>query len=478
MVCIIIMLLPGGCINSNSRILKGREAEIPSADYPDLLADIDLLPESDLFLDTEWYRNTLIRTVDLWNGGIDGQSGMGAYRNGFDGYFNVNLRRNWQSYNLPYISAIAYSRCIYMNVEAYRAAGPENGSRFMNVILKGTDFLLENFLDTQYGGFYREVAGNGSVHSSYKQGYGNVHPMFVLAQVYSVTNDPVHLDAALDQLRVLEDHFFDPDYAGAILPGLSRDFSEEIGVKGIDLFTHYFEALLALFDVTEGKNHQWVTDKINEAGGLLTGRLYTDAQGASDSGYVAYNYSDEWLPSQIPYSREQQWSGAMHSTPGHGIEFAYLLSRAVERGFDESWMDTAQKLLNFCIDHAINQETGGMLYDVLDYSGNPLPDNPDNPFYMWWPNAETARALLHYTVVRDDSYKGNFKKAESFVHENLTDREYGGFYNRVRESDLTADIMDKGSVWKINYHYSMFLAEALRLSEQYSSTVSELNKPE
>lgn len=443
--------------------------------YPDPTVGLGNLPSRDVFLDADWYRSTLIRTVDLWNGGLDGQSGMGVYRNDFNGYFNVNLHRNWKSYYLPAISAVAYSRCIYMNVEAYKTAGPVSGQRFMDAVLKGTDFLLEHFWDKEYGGFYWEVKENGDVNSDHKQGYGNVHPMFVLAQVYSITHDKKHLQAALDQLKILQEHFIEPGYPGSILPGLSRNFSQVIGFKGIDPFTHYFEALLSLHDVTEGKDREWVSRLLNDAGNLLVTRLYADMEGFDDRGYIAYNYSNDWMQSQIPYSRRDQWNGVMHATPGHGIEFVYLLSRAVERGYNAEWMKIAQKLLKFCMKYALNKETGGMLYDVLDYQGNPIPENPDNPFYMWWPNAETARALLNYTILRDLDYAHFFKKAESLIHEKLTDPEYGGFWNRIRESDLKPDIMEKGSVWKVNYHYTMFFAEALRLAETYPEKIAELN---
>ena len=106
------------------------------------------LPAHDLFLDPAWYQTKLIHVTDLWDGGLDGQSGMGAYQSDFDGCFYVDLTQDWQQKertfgsnipegfgeereisesilrNLTYASTlISQSRAIYINVEAYRAAG-------------------------------------------------------------------------------------------------------------------------------------------------------------------------------------------------------------------------------------------------------------------------------------------------------------------------------------------------------------------
>jgi hypothetical protein len=44
-----------------------------------------------------------------------------------------------------------------MNVEAWRAAGVEDGQRFLDAVNAGVDFLLTEFHDPEYGGFLWEV---------------------------------------------------------------------------------------------------------------------------------------------------------------------------------------------------------------------------------------------------------------------------------------------------------------------------------
>lgn len=420
-----------------------------------------------LIADREWYRQTLIDTVDLWNGGLDGRSGMGTYRDDFDGFFHVNLNREWQQMPMWASSSIAQSRAIFINVQAYRAAGPDEGERFLKAINQGIDTLLADFWDDKYGGFYWMVAPSGQIIDDMKQGYGNVHPVLALAEAYSVTGNPAYLDAALDQLEVIERYFFDADYPGGILPGFSRDFTEIRGVKNVDVFTHLFEILLALYDVTEGEQQDHIADLIDLHGNFLVEHLYHDQDGYTDRGYVAYNYDQDWNPSQIPYSREMQWNGALHATTGHNIELAFLLSRAVERGFDPAWLNTADNLLVFCDAYAMHPEYGGMIYDTTDYAGKPLKGNPDNDFFIWWAQAETARAQLHFALVRGrQDYGDHFKVTEALIHDYLTDAEYGGWYQSLDAKNNLAPVgLDKGNIWKVAYHYTMFFTEVLRLTE-------------
>jgi len=433
-------------------------------------------PWQKTFLAVDWYRQNQIKAADRWNGGLDGKSGMGAYQSDFNGYFHVDLDQQWKQQPSTFTSAVAQSRAIYMNVEAYRTAGPEKGKRFLNALTKGISFLQAHFLDTQYGGYYWEVSSDGQVVDNQKQGYGNVHVMMALAQAYSVTHNQAYLQAALDQLAVIEKYFADPAYPGSYRPNYNRDFTQVQGNNNIDTITHYFETLLVLFDVTTGTTHDHIKHLVQQEGTFITSQLYHNEDGFTDRGYVAYNYDSRWEPSQQPYTRQTQWSGALQASTGHNMELAYLLSRAVERGFTTKWLDVGYKLINFCLKYAIDPHTGGMLYDITDYHGKPLQGNPDNSLYIYWPQAETARALLHYTIVRGANFGTQFKKAETFFNLYMTDQRYGGLWRSVDATTLKPGDLTKGDIWKTNYHFNMYFTEVLRLAAAYPEQIAALNK--
>lgn len=422
-------------------------------------------------VDVSGYRTLLIDQVDRWNGGPDGNSGLGAYRQTFDGGLHLDLDQSWQPRGSSPVTAVAQARALYMNLEAYRASSE---LRFKTVLEKTFHYLQNHFLDRKYGGYYWEVGPGGDVTNRDKQGYGNMHILMVLAQAADATHDPAYLKAALTQLEVVEKRFGDKKYPGGVKAGFNYDFSEVRGVNNVDTFTHYFEALLALEDVTTGQERVRVNKGVNEAANFLVRQLYRNEAGLGNRGYVAYNYDESWNPAQAPYTRATQWSGASHASPGHGIELAYLLSRAVERGHDPKWLETADRLLRFVDAHALDAKTGGMLFDTTDYLGKPLKGNPDNDFYVWWAQAETARASLHFSVVRGEKRWPEFLKAQKLILTHFLDPHNGGWFQNVRARDLSVPDTTKGNIWTMNYHESMYYAEILRLARVYPKALAAL----
>ena len=396
---------------------------------------------------------------------------MGAYRDDFRGFFHVALDRRWQQRPFEATTVIAQSRAIYLNAEAFRAS---REGRFRKAVEQGAAFLVRYFEDER-GGFYWEVTPEGQPANRLKQGYGNVHALFALTHAYSVLGDPVYLDAAWRQLGVLQRYFADPAYPGGIRPGLSADLGATVGVNNVNVFTHYFETLLALHDVLTGSRREDVAHLIRQAERFLSGQLYHDEQGRTDRGYVAYNYTAAWEPAQAPYTFATQLSGAMHATPAHGIELAFLLSRAVERGFDPGWLRVADKLLRFAEVHCFDEPTGGLIYDITDYQGRPLSSRPERLPFIWWPQAEAARTLLHFTVVRGHDKAAVFLTLERFILDRFIDPIYGGWYQQVNRVDLQPKDLPKGDVWTVGYHEAMFYAEVLRLSGAYPERMARIH---
>src|SRR5664279_5765401 len=62
-------------------------------------------PRPNMFLDVDWYRQTLISSNDEWNGGLDGTSGLGAYQDGFSGFFHMNLDRQFRQTRMQFTSS-------------------------------------------------------------------------------------------------------------------------------------------------------------------------------------------------------------------------------------------------------------------------------------------------------------------------------------------------------------------------------------
>lgn len=421
----------------------------------------DSLPTASDTVDGEWYARQQVAFADLWNGGPDGTQGQGAYLPSFTGYFQPHLDRQWNRGWGEATTVIAQSRGIFGNVEAYVAAQALgiDGSRFLTVAEKGGGFLLDRFRDPKHGGYYWKVSGD-----TQKQGYGQMHAWLALSRLAAVSPDPRWKVEATRQFDLIQKHFVDPEWPGAVLPGKSRDFGRVQGVKNIDTFTHYFETLQAYLDVAPEERKAEVFRALLAAGNLLVTRLAVAIPSDPTLKMVAYNYADDWTISREPYSRDTQWSGAEHASPGHAAELAFLISRAVERGCPEAWLSTGRALLDGVVKYANHSVTGGMVYETMGYDMRPLEANPDNGVYIYWAQGENLRALMHWSLVRDPAYRQGFLRAQAFVTEVLADREFGDWYQEIDATTLKPSRVEKGDNWKGDYHEAMLMAEALRLA--------------
>lgn len=428
-------------------------------------------PDSNLIIDFPWYQNRQILMADLWNGGLDQQSGLGAYRPDFKGFFHAALTREWQQKPLYATNLVAQSRAIYMNILAFKTASSDK-ARFLKAAECGADFLLTHFYDTNFGGFYWKVTVTGNVVDSQKHGFGNTHALLALSALCEISKNPKYRKAAQEQLTLLETRFMDANYFGAVTSGWSNDFKEPRGSNNIEGITHFFEALLIYYDLEDSEvSKQHVHTLIQAVGNRIVHTLYQDMIGFSDRGYVAFNYDTHWHPSQKPFIPDRQFNDAGYVSIGHGLELAFLLSRAVERGFDPQWLTAAEKLLRFAQLYAFSDNTGGISHSITDYSGQMLPENVKNEVYIWWPQMEAFRTISHFMVIRKWPINDQFSKLSIFIHQYLTDQQFGGLYDSLDPITRTPISTDKASPWKTNYHYAMALDEIIRLGQQTNRTV-------
>jgi mannobiose 2-epimerase len=467
--------------------------------------------DPNLFIDESWYANSLVDAVDRWNGGLDGKQGTQAYRSDFNGIFLTDVARDWKSLKKGPQTAVSQSRGIFIQTQALYALGERadaaEGERFKITLKKGLRALTHCFYDRQLGGYFWMIAPNGSVIDTDKQDYGNVHPLFALAKASIALKDKSVLAAALDQFDTVSEHFIDPAYPGSIRPKMYNDFTplEPPATNNVDSTLHGFEALQAYYealaayqaDLKAGRD--WVNDlltdeqrfvmkasrlsadklpaeiaaarkRVTDSGNFLALTLPRPEQGHPDRLWISYNFDENWKPATADYSYSTQWSTARHASPGHGIELAYLLSRAVERGFPQRWLTVSDSLLNFCFAHAMENSVNAMRYDISEWNGQRLSGYRQDGMFEWWPQAETARACMHFSVVRNrDDLRPRFKKTEAFIRQFLIDQKYGGWYKTLQESDVGFSPVPgpKGSFWKNGYHAAMFYSEAIRLSREY-----------
>ena len=380
-------------------------------------------------IDREWFRKTLAEETAHWR--------QAALRP--NGFFAVSLDRQWQPVGSQNGTLVSQGRQIYVMAAGYELT---RDPAYLEAVKKGADFLLQYFRDPECGLFFSGVTPEGKAVDESKDTYGLAFTIFALSHAARVTKDRRYSDAALETWAQMKEHL--RDETGLFKPKTDRNYTRVIGQNTQNPMMHLFEALLALHDATGSK--QVFQDAEAHANNIFT-RLFDEREGR-----LPEMYERDWKPSP-PENRG-------YFELAHQMEWAFLLSHAVEKGFPKRYLEIGERLLSYGMKAGYDKEAGG-IFSRGDYQGN-ATRAPKG----WWEQCETLRALMHYASLRGrkDLWPA-FDQTLAFARKNLIDAEYGGWfysYDPTGERRRTG----KGSVWQAGYHVSGMYAEALRLVDR------------
>jgi cellobiose epimerase len=270
---------------------------------------------------------------------------------------------------------------------------------FKDALAKAADFVINHMWDKQYGGLYAGVDPSGKVVNDRKESYGTAAAILGMARAAQVTGKKEHADAALgiwtDMKKGLRDKY------GFFKRETSRDFKVTGSGKNTqNPMMHLFEGLLGLYDATKSK--EVFQDAQAHANNVIARLL-------QKQGYIPELYDADWkpIPAGPPGQREPDGSPldiynayseaaqTGHIEVGHQVEWAFFLSRAVERGFPRKYLGTAERLIDFVLKVGFDRETGGF-FGYSDYDGKRTQASSTGG----WQIDEFIKMLMHWAVVR------------------------------------------------------------------------------
>ena len=133
---------------------------------------------------------------------------------------------------------------------------------------------------------------------------------------------------------------------------------------------------------------------------------------------------------------------------------AFLLSRAVDAGLPESYLESANASVDFVYRQA-EKSPMGIIAHTTDYKGT-IRD----PEQYWWCQTELLRGLAHFSMHRNRAdLTPQFNKTLGEVRKHFIDPVNGGWFKTPDSAEL-----DKGEQWKVGYHVTMMLTELMRLN--------------
>ncbi len=360
------------------------------------------------------------------------------------GLFHPHLNRKWERTGEHSGTLVSQSRLLFVFSEAYRQTG-EN--RYLDAVRKGGEFLLNHFKDREYGGYFAACAPDGSVLDDRKRSYGHAFVLFGMSYAWEVTGDGRFLDCARDAFNTIHSDFLDG--RGGICQIMSRMFEDTDNYRNQNPVMHLTEALLVLARVS---GDQLYLDKAR----YWIDFLFTPMVERGDIAMLEF-YDLNWIPLSEE-DRPKNEPGVI--VIGHQLEWAFLISFAVELGLPESYLDYGSFVLEAGLNIGYDSEYGGLMCKA-DGKGKVCQDKKG-----FWEQAETIRALANYILCHGrQDLQQVMQKSISFFQTYQFDNEFGGVYPDVtRDGRVLSE--KKGGNWKVDYHTCAMITELLRLQKK------------
>ena len=373
-----------------------------------------------LELDWGWFKKSLLEeNIKPW------------YQASFrpSGFFCSELDETWTPSLNPSATLVSQTRQIYKMAIGYSISkDPE----LLDAMRKGIRFLLDKFKDSRYGGFYLQVNEQGDVIERGKDGYGHALVIYALATAAKVSGDDSYATEALNCWEHLRSRMMESD--GGLMWKASEDFSNP-NRRSQNPNMQLFEGLLALYDATKDRG------VYSDALRLLN---FVVLQLRHESGCIPENFQSDW---RSPVMIGQQPSIQM----GHQVQWAFLISRAVELGFPRRYAKIGQELMDYAMMHGFDKETGG-LYQ------KPGADKEA------WQQAQFLRALLRYYSMHGRSdYADAILKTHSMIRREFIDPEHGRWIESGKKEE-------ENHPKAASHEIGMYL-EAIRVDESMLSKI-------
>lgn len=130
-------------------------------------------------------------------------------------------------------SLVLNARILWSFASAYRIYGK---TEYLAMAERAYAYLMDHFIDKEYGGLYWMVNAEGKPSQEKKQIYGQAFTIYALAEFYHATGRPEVLDEAIQIFQLVEKYGYDSTYKGYV-EALSREWqiTDNLSLSSKDL---------------------------------------------------------------------------------------------------------------------------------------------------------------------------------------------------------------------------------------------------
>ena len=372
--------------------------------------------------------------------------------------------------------AILNARILWTFSAAYRVLGnPE----YLDASRRAYDYLINHFIDKEYGGVYWSVDFLGNPLDTKKQFYAIGFALYGLTEYVRATGDREALDYALQLYECIEEHALDRQYNGYI-EACTREWDEITDMRLSDFdanfpksqntHLHIIEPYTNLLRCLKELHAAETCDYVPVLGSVLPVGISVPIETIHDTEASLRNliaiFTDKILNPETHHLDlffEMDWTrGAGHlESYGHDIECSWLMHEAALVLGDKEVLAKVEPIVRMV---AKASEQGLRPDGSMIHEANLTTNHVDDDLH-WWVQAENVVGWFNlYQYFGDEEALEKAVRCWKYIKKELIDWDNGEwFWSRHPDGSLNT-VDDKAGFWKCPYHNSRMCLEILERS--------------
>ena len=369
--------------------------------------------------------------------------------------------------------AILNARILWSFSAAYRVLGNQE---YLDAATRAKDYIIEHFVDKEYGGVYWSVDYKGTPLDTKKQFYAIGFAIYGLTEYVRATGDREVLDYALELYECIEEHALDHEHNGYI-EACTREWGEIADMrlsefdanypKSQNTHLHIIEPYTNLLRCLKELHAQESCDYVPVLGSVLPvgisvpPELLLRVEGSLRN--LIDIFTDKILNPETHHLDlffEMDWTrGAGHlESYGHDIECSWLMHEAALVLDDKQVLEKVEPIVQTV---AKASEKGIRPDGAMIHEANLDTRHVDDDLH-WWVQAENVVGWLSiYQYFGDEEALQKAITCWEYIKQHLIDYDNGEwFWSRRKDGTLNMDD-DHAGFWKCPYHNSRMCLEVI-----------------
>lgn len=351
--------------------------------------------------------------------------------------------------------AILYGRLLWTLGATLRVLGNE---AYLEAASMTKDYILEHFVDQEFGGTYWSVTADGEPLDTKKQFYAQGFMLYGFSEYARATGDEDALKMTQELFEVIERYAWDSNHGGYI-EACTRDWQpiedmrlstkDENYPKSQNTHLHIIEPYTNLIKIHSSPScagREWL---------LLEKACLSMRKQISLFADKILNPKTHHL--DLFFDMNWRRMSTMESY-GHDIECSWLLHEAALVLGDSEVLKKVEPIVRAV---AKASEKGLQADGSMIYEGEPDGSHFDRDRH-WWVQAEAVVGFFNlYQHFGDEAALDKALRVWDYIKGHLIDYEHGEWYWSIREDGSVNLDDDHAGFWKCPYHNSRMCLELI-----------------